>query len=278
MLTRQTFAQRFGRKAIFGMVHLRALPGSPLYDGSIDAVIDAAVADARAIRDGGCDGIVFENFGDRPFHKNRVEAVTIAALTRVIGEVNRDVSLPFGVNVLRNDPRAALAIAAMTGATFIRINVHTGVMFTDQGMIEGEASETLRVRKAIAPDVAIFADHFVKHAIPPPGADPVQTAKDLRHRGLADAVIISGAETGSAPDADRLRVVREALDDTPILIGSGLTESNAAQFADADGAIVGTSLKAASGMVDASLVRRVVGAFKASGIRHQASGGLKPDA
>src|SRR5439155_13268512 len=127
-----------------------------------------------------------------------------------------------------------LTIATMTGTSYIRINENTGMMLTYQGMIEGEASETLRVRKAIAPDVAIFADHFVKHAVPPPGADPVQTAKDLRHRGLADAVIISGAETGSAPDGDRLHIVREALDDTPILIGSGLTESNAAHFADAD--------------------------------------------
>src|SRR5437870_544044 len=83
------------------------------------------------------------------------------------------------VSVLRNDPRAALAIAAMTGASFIRINVHTGVMFTDQGIIEGEAADTLRLRKSIAPDVAIFADHFVKHAIPPPGADATQAAKDL---------------------------------------------------------------------------------------------------
>jgi membrane complex biogenesis BtpA family protein len=266
MLTRQTFADRFGPKSFFGMVHLLPLPGSPLFAGSLDAVIDAALADARAIGDGGGDGIVFENFGDRPFRKTGVDAITIAAMTRVIAEVVRGVALPFGVNVLRNDARAALAIAAATGAAFIRVNVHCGVMFTDQGMIEGDAAETLRLREAIAPDVAIFADHFVKHAVPPAGTDAAQAAKDLRHRGLADALIVSGAETGAAPDADRLRVVREAAGDAPILVGSGLSVANTNAFAAADGAIAGTAIKR-EGRVDEPVerqrVERLVAAFKA---------------
>jgi membrane complex biogenesis BtpA family protein len=252
------------------MVHLLALPGAPLFGGSIDAVIDAALRDARAICDGGCDGLLFENFGDKPFHATRVEPVTIAAMTRVINDVVHAVRLPFGVNVLRNDAHAALAIAAATGATFIRINVHTGAMFTDQGMIEGEAAETLRLRARIAPNVAIYADHFVKHAVPPAGVDATQAAKDLRQRGLADAIVVSGAETGSPPDADRLRVVRGAIGDAPILIGSGLTAENANAFADADGAIVGTSIKSGGRVddpVDRQRVERIVAAFKAPGVR-----------
>src|SRR6185436_16040525 len=128
MLTRQDFAAR----PLYGMVHLQPLPGAPLFGGSIDAVVDAAVRDARAIREGGADGLVFENFGDKPFFKNRVGAETVAAMTRVIVEATREVSLPFGVNVLSNDALSALAIAAATGAAFIRVNVHTGVMFADQ--------------------------------------------------------------------------------------------------------------------------------------------------
>ena len=270
MFTRDTFAQRFDRKPIFGMVHLQSLPGAPLFGGSIDAVIDAALRDARAISDGGCDGILFENFGDRPFHATRVEAITIAAMARVISDVVHAVRLPFGVNVPRNDARAALAIAAATGAAFIRVNVHSGAMFTDQGMIEGEAAETLRLRARIAPNVAIFADHFVKHAVPPAGIDAAQAVKDLRYRGLADAIIISGAETGVAPDADRLRVVRDAVNDAPILVGSGLTDANAEAFADADGAIVGTAIKREGRVgdsVDRQRVERIVAAFKRSGGR-----------
>ena len=243
MLTRATFAQRFGRNAVFGMVHLPPLPGAPLYGGSMEAVIDFALRDARAIAGGGCDGVIVENFGDKPFAKNRVCGETIAAMTRVVAEIAREVKLPVGVNV------------------------HTGAMLTDQGIIEGEAYETLRRRAVVAPNVAIFADHFVKHAVPLAELDPMQSAKDLRLRGLADALIVTGWETGAAPDAERLRLVREAVD-APLLIGSGLSEANAGTFADADGAIVGTAIKR-DGRVDAEVdqerVKRIVAAFKASG-------------
>ena len=256
MLDRNTFIRRFSRRAVFGMVHLHALPGSPLHI-SMDTVIAAALADARAIRDGGCDGFVIENYGDRPFTRGRVEAETVAALTRVIVELVREVQLPFGVNVLRNDALSALAVAAATGAAFIRVNVHTGAMVTDQGVIEGDAYTTLRKRAALAPDVLLFADYLVKHATPLGEVSP----KDLRHRGLADALIVSGAETGAAADPARLRSLREAMPDAPLLLGSGLTPENAAQFAEADAAIVGTSLKV-NDVVDEGRVAAVVKAFK----------------
>jgi membrane complex biogenesis BtpA family protein len=265
MLTRDDFKNRFGGNALIGMVHVAALPGAPMYGGSMQAIIDAALRDARGLRDGGCDAIAFENFGDRPFFKDCVPAETVAALTRVIVEVVAEVKMPFGVNVLRNDAASGIAIAAATGAAFIRVNVHTGAMLTDQGMIEGRAAETLRKRAAIAPDVLIFADHMVKHAMPIVSLDGVQAAKDLRHRGFADAVIISGAETGAEPDRESFARVREALRDAPIVIGSGLTEANAGTFADADGAIVGTSIKIdgrVEAPVDPDRVKRLVAAFK----------------
>ncbi|HEV7425798.1 MAG TPA: BtpA/SgcQ family protein [Thermoanaerobaculia bacterium] len=265
MLARDDFRRRFGSNALIGMVHVAALPGAPLYGGSMQAIADAALRDARALRDGGCDAIAFENFGDRPFFKDHVPAATVAALTRVIVEVVAEVAIPFGVNVLRNDKASAIAIAAATGAAFIRINVHTGAMLTDQGIIEGRAAETLRQRAALAPDVLIFADHMVKHATPLTVIDEIQSAKDLRHRGLADAIIVSGAETGAEPDRDSFARVREVLSDSPILIGSGLTAANADTFADAEGAIVGTSIKI-DGRVDAPVdpdrVTQLVAAFK----------------
>jgi membrane complex biogenesis BtpA family protein len=263
VLSRDGFAERFAPKAVFGMVHLRALPGAPLFGGSIDAVIESAVNDARALADGGCDGVAFENFGDRPFRKH-VDAETVAAMTRVIAEVRRDLRLPFGVNVLRNDARAALGVGTATGAAFIRINIHIGAMITDQGIIEGQAADTLRHRAAFAPQVLIFADHLVKHASPIGEADEKQMARDLRERGLADALFISGQETGAAADVKRLLRAREAVD-APILIGSGLTAENAADYADADGAIVGTSIKRDGRVempVDPLRVERVVRAFK----------------
>src|SRR2546423_1260145 len=251
------------------MVHLRALPGAPLFE-SLDAVIEAALADARALAEGGVDGYVVENFGDRPFFKNRVEAETIAAMTRVVAELARVVALPFGVNVLRNDARAALAIAAATGAAFIRVNVHAGAVVADQGIIEGEAADTMRRRAALCPNVFVFADHMVKHAVPLAAVDELQAARDLRFRALADAIVVSGAETGAPADAARLRRLRDAMPDVPLVVGSGLTAENAARFADADAAIVGTSLKqtgAVEAPVDRERVARLVAAFKPRGGR-----------
>jgi uncharacterized protein len=260
MLTRAGFADRFSRRAVFGMVHLGPLPGAPLF-ASMDAVLEGALADARAIALGGCDGLVIENFGDRPFAKGRVEPETVAAMTRVVCEIVREVRLPFGINVLRNDALSALGIAAATGAAFIRVNIHSGAMVTDQGIIEGDAYTTLRKRAELAPDVLIFADFLVKHATPLGEL----SAKDLRFRGLADALIITGSQTGVAPHPARLAALREPLPDAPLLVGSGLTAANAGQFdadgADADGAIVGTSIQA-GGRVDAALVAQVVAAFK----------------
>jgi membrane complex biogenesis BtpA family protein len=260
MLTRSGFASRFSARAVFGMVHLGALPGSPQFS-SLDDVRERALHDASALRDGGCDGFVVENFGDRPFTRGRVEAETVAAMTRVITEIAGAVRLPFGVNVLRNDALSALAIAAATGASFIRINVHTGAMLTDQGIIEGDAYTTLRKRAALAPDVLIFADHLVKHATPLADVDPVQSARDLRLRGLADALIVTGAETGAAADPARLHTLREAVD-APLLVGSGLHAANARAFGDADGAIVGTAMQR-DGAIDPKLVESIVRAFKA---------------
>lgn len=255
MLTRAAFASRFSSRALFGMVHLGPLPGAPLYR-SLEDVLELALHDARAIAQGGCDGLVIENFGDRPFTRGRVEAETVAAMTRVIAEIAREVRIPFGVNVLRNDAHSALAVAAATGASFIRVNVHTGAAVTDQGIIEGDAYATLRRRAAIAPDVLIFADHLVKHATPMGEV----SVKDLRLRALADAVIVTGSETGAAADPSRLRELREQID-APLLVGSGLRADNAAQFAAADGAIVGTSLKT-DGRVDPEKVQALARAWK----------------
>ena len=267
MLTRAGFHNRFGSSPLFGMVHLQPLPGAPLYGGSMDAVVEAAILDTRALVEGGCAAIIFENFGDRPFFKTGVPASTVAAMTRVITSTMASIEIVFGVNVLRNDAGSALAIASATGAAFIRVNVHTGAMLTDQGLIEGEAAGTLRLRALLAPDVLIFADLLVKHASPLVSVDAVQIARDLRTRGLADALIVSGVETGSPADRDRLGALHEHLD-APLLVGSGVTEVNASDYASADGIIAGTSLKR-EGRVDAPVdpkrVIRLVAALRALG-------------
>jgi membrane complex biogenesis BtpA family protein len=229
---------------LIGMIHLGALPGSPNYDGEFTAQVDAAVADAKVLEAAGFQGLMIENFGDVPFFADDVPKATVAAMTHAVGRVGDAVALPLGVNVLRNDAAAALAVAAATGASFIRVNVLSGVMYTDQGPIVGRAAEIARMRAALAPDVSVMADVFVKHAAPPPGITIEQAAEELAGRALADAVIVSGTSTGRPPTLPLLRKVVAAIPGTPVYLGSGVTASSVTRFLSvATGVIAGTSLK-----------------------------------
>ncbi len=261
-------AERFGTaRPLVGMVHLRPLPGAPGWQGSIAEVLERAEADTEALLEGGMDGVLVENFGDLPFYPGGVAPVTTASMARVTSHV-RSISRgrPIGVNVLRNDPIASIAVATASEADFIRVNVHTGSMFTDQGLIHGRAHETLRERRHLAPELLILADVMVKHAVPPPGADPHQQSRDLRNRGLADVLVVSGPETGAPADPVRLEVVRRAVPDTPVWIGSGMgLDTVRSLMRDAHGAIVGTALHREGRLglgIDVDRVRRLVDAVR----------------
>ena len=235
---------RFERTVI-GMVHLVPLPGSPRWAGSMRNVIAAALADARALIDGGVDALLVENFGDAPFTPGRVEPATVAAMSVVATEIRREFPRTrLGLNVLKNDARAALGVAAAVGAEFIRVNVHAGAVLADQGVVQSDAYGTLRDRRLLGVDVAILADVGGKHAVPLAPVETEQVARDLVHRGLADALVVSGAATGQATPLGEVKRVRSAVPDVPLLIGSGVTTETAAELLSvADGLIVGTSVK-----------------------------------
>lgn len=231
-------------KLLIGVIHLQPLPGSAGWRGDLDAVIERAVQDARAYERGGVHAVFLENFGDVPFTKSAVGPATVAAMSAAGRAVRVAIKLPLGFNVLRNDARAALALCAACQGSFIRVNVHTGAMLTDQGVIEGKAHDTLRYRRQICPQAAILADVHVKHAVPLGGWTLEVAARDTFERGLADALIVSGAGTGLAADVGDLERVRRACPQAKILLGSGVTAENARDYlAAADGFIVGTSLK-----------------------------------
>jgi len=231
-------------KLYIGVVHLPPLPGAPGWHGDIHRVINHAVADAVALNRGGAHALFIENFGDVPFTKGAVGPETVAGMCAVGRALKEHVNLPIGFNVLRNDARAALALCAACGGSFIRVNVHSGAMVTDQGVIEGNAFETLRYRRAIAPLTQIFADVHVKHGAPL-GSETIETAaRDTLQRGLADGLIVSGSGTGQATDHAELERVRRAVPKARILIGSGVSRDNVMDYLKvADGVIVGTSLK-----------------------------------
>lgn len=254
-------------RPVVGMVHLPPLPGSPRWGGDMDAVLERAGRDARALAEGGMDGVMVENFGDVPFHPDTAPPETVASLTRAVAAIRQEAGgRPVGVNVLRNDARSALGIAAATGASFIRVNVHTGAAWTDQGLLQGRAHDTLRCRRSLGVPVAILADVHVKHAVPPPGLSLEAAASDAWERGLADALVLSGARTGEGTAPEALDALRTSLPDARIWIGSGLRpETVSTLLLRADGAIVGSALQEggrAGSPVDSERVQRFMEAVR----------------
>lgn len=255
------------RRPLIGMVHLPPLPGAPGYHMPVTAIGEHAVREANLLCAAGFDAVLVENFGDAPFFGRRVPPQTLAALAVVTADVVRSVACPVGINVLRNDARAALAVCAAAGARFFRVNVHVGAMLTDQGWIEGDAARTVRVRQRLVPGAALLADVHVKHAAPPHGWTLEQAAQDTWRRGRADALVVSGTATGAATEVARVAAVRRAVPEAVILIGSGLDPENAAALlAVADGAIVGSAVQhdgRAGHGVDPERARALVAAARA---------------
>lgn len=229
---------------IIGVVHLLPLPTSPRWGGSLKAVIARAEQESTALAAGGVDGLIIENFFDAPFTKGAVDPAVVSAMSLVVQRVKNLVPLPIGINVLRNDACSAMAIASCVDAQFIRVNVLTGVMETDQGLIEGEAHRLLRYRRELGSDVKIFADVLVKHARPLGAPNLTTTVHETIERGLADGIIISGWETGSPPNLGDLELAIDAAKNVPVFIGSGANWENIPSLIQAaNGAIVSSSLK-----------------------------------
>ncbi|QIZ70055.1 photosystem I biogenesis protein BtpA [Oxynema aestuarii] len=229
---------------IIGVVHLMPLPTSPRWGGNLNAVIERAEREATALASGGVDGIIIENFFDAPFTAGQVDPAVVSAMTLIVQRVMNLVTLPIGINVLRNDALSGLAIASCVGAKFIRVNVLTGVMATDQGLIEGQAHQVLRYRRELGADVKILADVLVKHARPLGSPNLTTAVQETIERGLADGIILSGWATGSPPTLEDLELARAAARGTPVFIGSGASWENISTLMQAaDGAIVCSSLK-----------------------------------
>ena len=254
-------------KPVIGMLHLTPLPGSPRYSsgGGIGAVREAVLRDADALAAGGVHGLMLENFGDVPFYPGRVPAHTVAAMTAIAAAVReRFGDLPLGINVLRNDGRSALAIAAAVGAQFVRVNVLCGARVADQGILEGIAHDLLRDRVALgAQHVRVFADVDVKHSAPLAAVSIESEVEDTLKRGLADALVVSGTGTGKATDPEHVRRVKAAGGGAAgVFVGSGADERTiAAYLPHADWFIVGSAFKRdgdARQPVDGDRVRRLM--------------------
>jgi len=239
-----TFSDLFGStKPIIGVIHLLALPGAPLYDGAMQKVYDHALSELDVFKRNALDSVIVENFRDVPYYPGRVPAETIASLAAVSREIVRAAGMPVGINALRSDGEAAVAIAAASGAQYVRVNVHMSVVVSEQGIIEGMSQLSVRLRSALKSNALIFADVGVKHAAALADRGLTSETRDLAERGLADAIIVSGDRTGAETSLDDVDVVRAATT-LPLLIGSGATPDNVARvLPKVDGLIVGSYFK-----------------------------------
>jgi hypothetical protein len=255
-------------RPIIGVVHLLPLPTSPRWGGSLKSVLDRAEQEAAALAAGGVDGLIVENFFDAPFAKDQVDPAVVSAMSLIVQRLMNLVPLPIGINVLRNDAKSAMAIATCTGAKFIRVNVLTGVMATDQGLIEGQAHQLLRYRRELGSEVKILADVLVKHARPLGSPNLTTAVCETIERGLADGIILSGWATGSPPSYEDLELAMNAAKGVPVFIGSGASWENIPQLIQsADGVIVASSLKRSGQVeqrVDPIRVSRFVEAMRRS--------------
>lgn len=228
------------QEKIIGVVHLLPLPGTPNGIYPFSTVLNRALQDAESLKEGGVSCVMIENFGDAPFVRNQVEPHIVAMMTLIAKEVQR-LGLTVGINVLRNDATAAMAIATAVDAKLIRVNVHTGAAWTDQGLIQGDAYKTLMYRKQLSSQVSIMADVMVKHATPAGTRTLLDAAKDTVYRGGADALIVTGTATGATANLNELSTLREALPGVKLWVGSGVVPDNVQSVLSiADGAIVGT--------------------------------------
>lgn len=253
-------------RALIGMIHLPALPGTPESRLDVDAITQAAVADARRFREHGFQGVMIENMHDRPYLKGNVGPEIVATMAVVGREVRREAGRPLGVQVLAGANREAVAVALAAGAAFVRVEAFAFAHVADEGWLEASAGELLRYRRALgAEGVRVFADVKKKHAAHAVTAD-VDLAESARAAAffLADGVVVTGAATGRPADPDEVRTVSRAVG-VPTLVGSGITAENLGAYAAADAFVVGSWLKREglwTNPLDPGRLERLVRAFE----------------
>lgn len=238
----------FGKeKAIIGMIHTKALPGAPRYNGeSMDEIIEFSINDAKALMEGGVDGLMFENAWDVPFSKPAdIGHETVAALTVLANEVTREVNLPFGFNFLANGVIQSLAAAKATNANWVRCNQWVNAYVANEGILEGASAEAMRYKKMLqGEDIKVLADVHVKH-----GSHSIVADRSLAEQTRdniffdADILIATGSRTGDETSLDELIGISNNTQ-LPVIVGSGLNHNNAEKILEnSSGAVVGSYLK-----------------------------------
>lgn len=247
-------------KVIIGMVHLKALPGSCGFDGDLGKIYEYALRDLKALEEGGAHGAIIENFSDVPYTTTS-PLETLTAMTAIVARLRQETVIPLGVNFQFNCAREEMAIAYTCGAEFIRVEAFVENRVGPFGLTLAQGPELMRYRAQLNADVLIFADINVKHTYPMVPQDISLNLAEAVASG-AHAVIVTGAMTGKNPSPEEVKLVKQQVSNTPVLVGSGVSADNIREFMKwADGVIVGSSIKyegRVENPVDPERVRKLV--------------------
>ena len=231
-------------KPVIGMCHLQALPGDPKYDQirGLAGVVESARADLMALQDGGVNAVMFSNEFSLPY-LTKVDGITVAAMARVITELNPQLEIPFGVNVLW-DPMASLDLAMATDASFVR-EIFTGVYASDFGLWNTNCGQVIRHQHAIGAQHVRLLFNIVPEAASYLGhRDIGDIARSTVFNTEPDGLCVSGLTAGKETSSQTLRIVKQAVPDTPVFANTGVNAANVIeQLSIADGAVIGTAFK-----------------------------------
>lgn len=236
------FERLFGvSKPVVGMVHLGAMPGTPLFDPEVD-LVEAARADLSALQAAGFDAVMFGNENDRPYEFD-VDTATTAKMAYIIGQLKPEISVPFGVNVLW-DSMSSVALGAATGAHFVR-EIFTGTYASDMGIWAPDAGRAMRYRDRLGrSDMAMLFNVSAEFASSLDHRSLPDRARSAVFSSIPDAVLVSGQITGESASLSDLEAVKAVLPDTPVMANTGVKHDTIADvLAVSDGCIVGSSLK-----------------------------------
>ncbi|XP_033996875.1 uncharacterized protein F13E9.13, mitochondrial isoform X1 [Trematomus bernacchii] len=262
------FLNLFGRlkSVVIGMIHVKALPGTPLGCMKMSRITEEACREAEIYRDAGIDAVIIENMHDIPYSFSVGPEVT-ACLTAVCSAVrNICPQLPLGVQILSSANQQALAVALASGLDFIRAEGFVFSHVADEGLLNACAGDLLRYRKQIgAEHVQIFTDIKKKHSSHALTSDvSIEETAHAAEFFLSDGLIITGAATGQQADPRELREVSKSVR-IPVLIGSGVTYDNIESYIGANGMIIGSHFKEGghwANAVDPERVKRFMGKIR----------------
>ncbi len=232
-------------KAAIGVVHFKAFPSDPLYDaeGGIQAIVDAARKDLIAMQNGGVDAILFSNEFSFPYEPNPSMEV-VAGMAYVIGELKKDIKVPFGCNVISNT-HDSIALNAAVGGCLMR-GTFAGAWSGNMGLVNARPGEFLRHRHQLGLDKKLKMVHYIspESSSEIGGLDKHTIANSSLFSNLPDALGICGASAGKSIDLPFMRELREARPDVVLFATTGVKyETIEDIYSVADAAFIATTFK-----------------------------------